>query len=158
MRMRNPAFPEDKIRMEKDEAIESIRRENDRPQQIAGREFRKMLYESSHPYSRRVDGTLESIEKITRNDMIAFHKKFFRPNNIIIGISGDFDRKAMIKKLNEIFKGWEKGKNIIPDIPKVKYELNKSVNYVYKDINQQTSLWGTWEYTGGALTISPLRL
>ncbi|OHB72207.1 MAG: hypothetical protein A2W17_07555 [Planctomycetes bacterium RBG_16_41_13] len=140
--LRNPAFPEDKIRMEKDEAIESIRRENDRPQQIAGREFRKMLYESNHPYSRRVDGTLESIEKITRNDMIAFHKKFFRPNNIIIGISGDFDRKAMIKKLNEIFKGWEKGKNIIPDIPKVKYELNKSVNYVYKDISQANVIMG----------------
>jgi len=140
--LRNPAFPEDKIRMKKDEAIESIRRENDRPQQIAGREFRKVIYEGSHPYSRRVDGTLESIEKITRNDMAAFHKKFFRPNNIILGISGDFDRKMMIEKLNEIFKGWKKEDNNIPDVPKVKNELSKSVHYVYKDINQANVIMG----------------
>ena len=71
----NPAFPEDKIRMRKDEVVESIRRENDNPAQIAQREFRKIMYDSKHPYSRKVEGTLESIEKITRDDMITFHKK-----------------------------------------------------------------------------------
>ncbi|MCF6148350.1 MAG: insulinase family protein [Candidatus Kuenenia sp.] len=140
--LRNPAFPEDKIRMKKDEAIESIRRENDRPQQIAGREFRKIIYENIHPYSRRVDGTLESIEKITRKDMIAFHKNFFRPNNIILGISGDFDKKTMIEKLNEVFKGWKKEDIDFPEVPKVKNELNKSVNYVSKDINQANVIMG----------------
>jgi len=85
----NPVFAEDKIRIRKDEVIESIRRENDSPTQIVHREFRKIIYDNKHPYSRRPNGTSETIEKITREDMIAFHKKYFRPNNMILGISGD---------------------------------------------------------------------
>lgn len=138
----NPAFPEDKIRMRKDEVIESIRRENDNPAQIAGREFRKIMYDSKHPYNRKVEGTLESIEKITRDDMVAFHKKFFHPNNIILGISGDFNKEEIIRKLNTAFAGWKKEEILFPEIPKVEKRFERSVYYVYKDINQANVLMG----------------
>lgn len=138
----NPAFPEDKIRMRKDEVIESIRRENDNPAQIAGREFRKIMYDSKHPYNRKVEGTLESIEKITRDDMVVFHKKFFHPNNIILGISGDFNKEEIIRKLNTAFAGWKKEEILFPEIPKVEKRFERSVYYVYKDINQANVLMG----------------
>ncbi len=138
----NPAFPEDKIRMRKDEVIESIRRENDNPAQIAGREFRKIMYDSKHPYNRKVEGTLESIEKITRDDMVAFHKKFFHPNNIILGISGDFNKEEIIRKLNTAFAGWKKEEILFPDVPKVEKHFERSVYYAYKDINQANVLMG----------------
>lgn len=138
----NPAFPEDKIRMRKDEVIESIRRENDNPAQIAGREFRKIMYDSKHPYNRKIEGTLESIEKITRDDMLAFHKKFFHPNNIILGISGDFNKEELIRKLNTAFAGWKKEEIRFPEVPKVEKRFEKSVYYVYKDINQANVLMG----------------
>lgn len=73
----NPAFPEDMIRKEKDEILEDIRRENDNPGQIVFREFRKLLYKKEHPYSRRTIGYKDTIENITRDDMIAFHKSTF---------------------------------------------------------------------------------
>lgn len=138
----NPAFPEDKIRMRKDEVIESIRRENDNPAQIAGREFRKIMYDSKHPYNRKIEGTLESIEKITRDDMLAFHKKFFHPNNIILGISGDFNKEELIRKLNTAFAGWKKEEIRFPEVPKVEKRFEKAVYYVYKDINQANVLMG----------------
>ncbi|GAN31863.1 MAG: putative peptidase [Candidatus Brocadia sinica] len=138
----NPAFPEDKIKMRKDEVIESIRRENDNPTQIAHREFRRILYDSKHPYSRKIDGTLESIEKITRDDMVAFHKKFFHPNNIILGISGDFNKEEIIKKLDAVFAGWKKEDTDFPEVPKVEKRFEKSVYYVYKDINQANVIMG----------------
>lgn len=138
----NPALPEDKIRMRKDEVIESIRRENDNPSQIAQREFRKIMYDSKHPYSRKVEGTLESIEKITRDDMIAFHKKYFRPNNIILGISGDFNKDEIIKKLNTVFAGWKKEEIQFPEVPKVDRRFEKAVFYAYKDINQANVIMG----------------
>ncbi|HEY4482465.1 MAG TPA: pitrilysin family protein [Candidatus Brocadiaceae bacterium] len=138
----NPAFPEDKIRMRKDEVIESIRRENDNPSQIAQREFRKIMYDSKHPYSRKVEGTLESIEKIARDDMIAFHKKYFRPNNIILGISGDFNKDEIIKKLNTVFAGWKKEEIQFPEVPKVDRRFEKAVFYAYKDINQANVIMG----------------
>jgi predicted Zn-dependent peptidase len=138
----NPAFPEDKIRMRKDEVIESIRRENDNPSQIAQREFRKIMYDSRHPYSRKVEGTLESIEKIARDDMVAFHKKYFRPNNIILGISGDFNKDDIIKKLNTVFAGWKKEEIQFPEVPKVDRRFEKAVFYAYKDINQANVIMG----------------
>ncbi|MDR4509656.1 MAG: insulinase family protein [Candidatus Brocadiaceae bacterium] len=138
----HPAFPEDKIKMRKDEVIESIRRENDHPMQIAGREFRKILYDSGHPYSRRVDGTIESIGKITRDDLVSFHKQFFHPNNSILGISGDFNKEEIIKKLNMVFAGWKKQELQYPEVPTVKREFKKTVNYIYKDINQANVIMG----------------
>ena len=138
----NPAFPEDKIRMRKDEVIESIRRENDNPSQIAQREFRKIVYDSKHPYSRKVEGTLESIEKIARDDMVAFHKKYFLPNNIILGISGDFSKGDIIKKLNAVFAGWKKEEIQFPEVPKVDRRFEKAVFYAYKDINQANVIMG----------------
>ena len=138
----NPAFPEDKIRMRKDEVVESIRRENDNPAQIAQREFRKIMYDSKHPYSRKVEGTLESIEKITRDDMITFHKKYFHPNNIILGISGDFNKDEIVKKLNTVFAGWKKEEIQFPEVPKVDSRFEKAVFYVYKDINQANVIMG----------------
>ena len=122
--------------------MKSIRRENDNPSQIAQREFRKIMYDSKHPYSRKVEGTLESIEKITRDDMIAFHKKYFRPNNIILGISGDFNKDEIIKKLNTVFAGWKKEGIQFPEVPKVDSRFEKAVFYVYKEINQANVIMG----------------
>lgn len=138
----NPAFPEDKIKMRKDEIIEAIRRENDNPTQISHREFRKVLYDKNHPYSRKVEGTPESIEKITRDDIVAFHKKFFRPNNIILGISGDFTKEEIIKKLKTVFADWKKGDIQFPEVPSIERRYEKSVNYVYKDVNQASVIMG----------------
>ncbi|MCQ4574630.1 MAG: insulinase family protein [Candidatus Brocadiales bacterium] len=139
--LRHPAFPEDKIEQRKEEVLESIRRENDDPTQIAFREFRKLLYEP-HPYNRKVNGYADTIPRITREDMIAFHNKFFHPNNMIMGISGDFDTAEMLRKLEKVFSGWEKEKIDFPHVPKVDKETELSVNYVDKDLNQSTILLG----------------
>ncbi|MFQ5862539.1 MAG: M16 family metallopeptidase [Candidatus Brocadiales bacterium] len=137
----NPAFPEDKIKKRKDEVLESIRRENDNPGQIAFREFRKLLYEQ-HPYGRKVDGYADTIASITRDDMIAFHKKYFYPNNMIMGISGDFSTQEMLQKLEKVFMGWKKEEIDFPDVPKVENKMKRSVNYVHKDIEQSNILLG----------------
>ncbi|MBI5678075.1 MAG: insulinase family protein, partial [Planctomycetes bacterium] len=89
-----------------------------------------------------VEGTLDSIEKIVRDDMIAFHKKYFRPNNIILGISGDFNKDEIIKKLNAVFAGWKKEEIQFPEVPKVDKRFEKAVFYAYKDINQANVIMG----------------
>ncbi|MCP5004989.1 MAG: insulinase family protein [Planctomycetes bacterium] len=132
----NPAFPPDMIRKEKDEILESIRRENDRPGQIIFREFRKLIYEPNHPYSRKTDGYPDTIEKITREDMVAFHKRYFHPNNFIIGVSGDFDTDEILRKLKYVFRKWEKEEVTFPKLPPIERQFEKSINYIYKDVTQ----------------------
>lgn len=138
----DPAFPEEMIKKEKDEVLEGIRRENDNPGQIVFREFRKILYKESHPYSRKTDGYKDTIGNITRDDMVAFHDKYFHPNNAIMGISGDFDTEEILKKIKTVFAKWEKTKIDFPEIPPVKKEFQKSTNYIYKDINQAHVVFG----------------
>ncbi len=138
----NPAFPEVMIRKEKDEILEEIRRENDNPGQIIFREFRKLLYKADHPYSRKTVGYKDTIEKITREDMVAFHEKYFNPNNIIMGISGDFDTQEIIKKIKTVFAKWEKVEIDFPKVLSVEKEFQKSTNYIYKDVNQAHVVFG----------------
>lgn len=138
----NPAFPEDKIEKRKGEVIESIRRENDRAYDIVFREFRRLIYDEKHPYSKKIDGEIETIKNITRDDIVAFYKQYFWPNNIIMGISGDFKRDDIIHKLNAIFGKWEKKEIAFPQINKVEKSFKKSLNYVFKEINQSNIVLG----------------
>ncbi len=138
----NPAFPEEMIRKEKDELLEEIRRENDSPRNIVFREFRKILYKADHPYSRKINGYKDTIESITRDDMIGFHKKYFHPNNVIMGISGDFDSNEIVEKIKAVFVEWKIAEITFPEVPVVEKEFKRSVNYIYKDVNQATVVFG----------------
>ena len=129
----NPAFDNKKVEHAKKQMIESIRREDDNPARLANTEFRQLLYQG-HPYGRKA--TIETVSRITRNDLVEFHKKYFHPNNVILGISGDFKKDEMIDKIKLIFEDWKKEEVDFPHVPPVKRDLNRSVNYIYKDIEQ----------------------
>jgi len=102
-----PAFDPGRVALAKQQTIEGIRRRQDRPQSIAGREFAKMLYGPAHPYAR--ESTVASVTGITRDDLLAFHAKTVHPNGIILGVTGDFEKPAMLALLNETFGGWKQG-------------------------------------------------
>jgi predicted Zn-dependent peptidase len=139
--LRNPAFPENKITKRKEEILEGIRRENDSPAGILFREFRRLLYEP-HPYGRKVEGYPDTIARITREDMIEFHKKYFHPNNLLLGVAGDFNTPEMLDKLEKLFKDWPRQEVSFPTIPSIGEESRKSVNYIYKDIDQSNVILG----------------
>ena len=85
-----PGFDPGQLDLAKKQEVEAIRRSNDNPEEIAYREFRKVLYEGN---PRGQVPSIESIERIQRDDLIVFHRKFFQPNNMILGISGDFKKE-----------------------------------------------------------------
>ncbi|MEK7294431.1 MAG: pitrilysin family protein, partial [Nitrospirota bacterium] len=80
-----PAFDPARVELAKLQTIEGIRRRQDQPQSIVGREFAKLLYGPAHPYAR--ESTVESVSKITRDDLQAFHAKTVHPNGIILGVT-----------------------------------------------------------------------
>ena len=131
----SPTFVQEKIDKRKKELMESFRRENDEPEEIVGREFRKLLYKE-HPYARRVTGYPDSVQKIIREDLIAFHARFFHPNNVVLGVSGDFEKGQMLQKLTDAFGKWEKHEIAFPPVPELPEDFRRSLNYIQKDINQ----------------------
>jgi predicted Zn-dependent peptidase len=111
--LRQPAFEPARVELAKLQAIEGIRRRQDNPGSIVGREFVKQLYGPEHPTAR--ESTIASITRITRDDLVAFHQRTVLPNGIILGVTGDFDKAAMLALLRQTFGDWKKG-----DVPELK--------------------------------------
>lgn len=130
----NPVFEEEKLAIAKNGALEMIRRRNDRPSSIASREFTKQVYGAAHPYGR--EATEETVQSITRADLAAFHEKYFAPNNIMIGITGDFDAKEVIPKIEKAFAGWRRKEIDFPKVPPVAERREGGVYEIPKPISQ----------------------
>jgi zinc protease len=131
--LRDPALPEDKIDLRRQTMLENIRRENDDPREIAFREFGRIVY-GDHPIAWTP--TAESVQAITRDDLVAYHSAFFHPNNTIIGISGDVTRDEIVAALDKTFAGWEPAAVTVEPEPPLTPTYRPSVNYIHKDTNQ----------------------
>ncbi len=129
-----PRFSEDKLEQLRNQAIEGIRRRNDNPSSIAGREFSKLLYGADTPFGR--EETLKTISKITRQDCVEFYSRYFHPDSIILGITGDFKSEEMIQKIINKFNGWEKRKEGVPTLKPIPVAYNPSVHLVEKEVTQ----------------------
>ena len=132
--LQHPEFRDDKIDIAKKGAEDSISRRNDEVSGIAHREATRLAYGVNNPYARIAE--YATIDAITRQDLIDWHAKYIHPNNIIFGISGDFDSAAMEARLRAAFDSWPKG----PTLPKpdVKYDPAKPGYYLIpkEDVNQ----------------------
>lgn len=134
--LRHPAFEPSRVELAKLQAIEGIRRRQDSPGSIAGREFVKLLYGAHHPSGR--ESTIESISRITREDLAAFHRQTVHPNGLILGVTGDFEKSAILALLREMFGDWKRGdvpELKIPDVPEFS-EGQSVVRFVNKDTSQ----------------------
>ena len=134
--IRTPAFEPARVELAKLQGIEGIRRRQDNPGSIVGREFVKLLYGADHPTAR--ESSIESITRITRDDLVVFHRKTIHPNGMMLGVTGDFDKSAMLALLREVFGDWKKGEVpvlTIADVPQSP-TAKPVVRFVNKDTSQ----------------------
>ncbi|MBD3168552.1 MAG: insulinase family protein [candidate division Zixibacteria bacterium] len=129
----NPAFRDSQLTIEKGKIKEDIRRRNDTPQSILSREYSHLLYEG-HPYGRILEW--ETVKALTSDDLKRFHEKYFKPNNMMMAVSGDFKTKDMINKIKKAFRKWKKDPVEFGDIPEVEYQFHPGVFLMDKDLNQ----------------------
>jgi predicted Zn-dependent peptidase len=135
--IRNPAFPQDKIDLAKNELRDSISRRNESSNAILYREAAKIIYGKDSPYTRHPE--YSTVDSITRNDLVAFHKQYFQPENIILGVWGDFQSADMRAKIEKEFGSWARGGNPKPEVPAVDAAAaSRSGIYVInkEDVNQ----------------------
>jgi zinc protease len=132
--LRAPEFRDDKLDLAQKEAFDAISRRNDDVGEIAGREAGKLAYGATNPYTREAEYT--TITAVTRQDLTEWHRTHVYPNNIILGISGDFDSAAMEAKLRQAFGAWSKGPAF--QKPDIKFQPAKPGYYLVnkEDVNQ----------------------
>jgi zinc protease len=103
--LRRPTFPVAELEKVRGQTITSLRQLEDDTQRKAHREFRALCY-PGHPYGRPVEGTLETVQRIQRPDLIAFYEQNYGPQEGVIAVVGDVTTDAAIARLEEAFAGW----------------------------------------------------
>jgi zinc protease len=132
--LKNPEFRAEKIEIAQKGLYDGISRRNDDPGQIAGREAAKLAYGAKNPYARVAE--YATVAAIARRDLVEWHSKYVHPNNIILGVVGDFDAAKMEARLRASFAAWPRG--LAANEPEIKpeparpgyYEVDKT------DVNQ----------------------
>lgn len=136
--MRRPIFAEDKLQLAKSLKLEELRRISDDPQQFAFREFSKALYRGD-PRGRLP--SLASVPKITRTDLLQFHRRYFHPNNLMIALSGDIKKKEAVILLERFLGDWPK-QEIAGEITPPQDGLKGLVYLLPKDVPQSVVITG----------------
>lgn len=134
----HPAFKPEKLELARQQMNTSIARRNDDASGIAIREAIQIAYGRDNPYARQTE--YATVDAVTLADLKAWHDRTVVPENIIIGVSGDFDGAAMERKLRAAFEPLPRGTGF--ESAKVTFTDPKpGVNFVEKsDVNQSNVL------------------
>ncbi|MEM6519006.1 MAG: pitrilysin family protein [Cyanobacteria bacterium P01_D01_bin.71] len=103
--VRRPAFAPDRLDFLKNQYRGAIQRRNDNPDDIASREFRKLVYGDRSPYARTYE--YATLDNISRSDIQAFYEASVRPDQTILAIAGDFDPEQIKALIAELFGDWQ---------------------------------------------------
>ncbi len=130
--LQNPAFPENKLRRMKEQALQGIRNRNKQVQGVAARVFNELIYGKESPITQQPTET--GANGITREDLVAWHQKYWGAQNAILVISGDFSRADMLKKLEATLGTWKAGEKAVPVVPAVSQAAKAGVYMVQPEV------------------------
>ena len=105
--VQHPAFRKDDVERVRVLRLTSLAQKRASVGAIAGDEAARLLYGDMHPWGQPSGGTPQSLASITAEDLIAFHKAWWVPNDAVISVSGDVTPDQIVKLLNEKFAGWK---------------------------------------------------
>ncbi|MHB8301749.1 MAG: M16 family metallopeptidase [Acidobacteriaceae bacterium] len=108
----HPQFRADKLMLAQRQEATGIIRRNDDPGQIAVREAEMLAYGKDNPYARVPE--FSTVQAVTLADLTAWHDRTVAPNNMIVGVSGDFNTAEMEAKLRAAFDALPAGAKFVP--------------------------------------------
>jgi zinc protease len=98
----SPTFPEAELTRKVAQIQAAIKRSEEDPNTVATRALASLVY-PNHPYGKPVEGTIESVGKLTRDDVVAFHREYVRPDTAIVAVVGavtvDEARRQVLARL-----------------------------------------------------------
>jgi predicted Zn-dependent peptidase len=136
--LEQPAFAPARIDLAKGRVLEGIRRENDDPVGIAVRELYKRIAKG-HPAG--YIPTARTVNAVSRADMVSFHARYFKPNEAVLAVSGDFDSGEMVALLEQALGDWQRGKVSYPELPPYPDPAPR-IYHAQKDLGQSIVLMG----------------
>lgn len=113
----NPTFPEKELAGLRGRSLAGLQLQKTNANIIGNVAYSKVLYGDSHPYGRQMNGNEKTLPGITRSDVVNFYEGTYRPNNGVLIVVGDVDKKTLIPKLETAFAGWKAGEVLTSTVP-----------------------------------------
>ena len=124
-----PSFPPEYVVKEKERTLSEIKSVKDRPQVVAGWAFNELVYQD-HPLHRPSHGYPETVERLTREDLLEFHRQYFVPNNVVLSIVGDFRVADLLPKIQKAFGNWPARTLNFPTYPQPVRQTEKRQKFI----------------------------
>jgi zinc protease len=103
---RRPSFPGAELENRRAETVTALRQDEDNPAVRAIDAVAGLIYGADHPYGRKAKGTLGALDRITREDLIAFHERRVRPSALTLAIVGDVEPEAAVALAAAGLESW----------------------------------------------------
>jgi zinc protease len=116
--LRAPSFPANVLEREKVRLVGSLKEADTKPDTIVSRTFYRLAYRE-HPYALRSSGEVASVEGITREDLLAFHRRHYTARYAVVALIGDVTRAEAEAIAEEVTRGLPKASGEEPELPPV---------------------------------------
>ena len=116
--LQKPTFPQKTFEREQQRTLAGLREAETRPEILADREFRHLLY-GEHPYSQRGAGEVETVAKLRRDDLAEFYRGYFTARDAVVSIIGDLTRSEAGAIAEQLTAGLIRGSQALPTLPPV---------------------------------------
>lgn len=102
-----PSIPAEEVDKRRDEIVTAIRQDEDNPAVVATERLFELLYPDGHPYGRPAKGTIETVKRIDRRALAAFHEARFAPSALSLVVVGDVTPAKALSSAAEVFGRWK---------------------------------------------------
>ena len=130
--LQHPEFQESRVRLEKEDIIESLKQRNDHPTSILRREYSSKMFGDSYMGRNLVEKDVQSVD---RYKLLAKYKQIISPSNLVLSVIGDFNKAEMLSILNKTFGEWD-SKSSVENPPEIVSTYAPGVYYVDQDVSQ----------------------
>lgn len=137
----HPAFPKQEFERVRSQILGEIVSDNDDPGHVAMKAFNHLIF-ANHPYRWPVNGTEDTLGKITLADVQNFYAKEYLPNQTILTVVGDITMEQVTALVHTHFGPWKKGISPTRSIKKPAMVEKKTVQLIEKDLTQSTIMLG----------------
>ena len=137
----NAVFPQAEIVRKREMIKGSLRHQEEDPSFLAGRAFKKEVF-GEHPYGRLIQGSTDTLDAITKDDLTTFYSDFFLPNNAILSVAGDLTTDELDSVMKKYLGAWKKAGLPLISRADVEGRTTKRVIKVDRDLTQANIILG----------------
>jgi len=139
--MLNPTFPQVEIERKRELIKGFLRQREEDPSFLAERAFKREVF-GEHPYGRLIEGSVETVDNIRREDIVRFYLDYFLPNNSILSVVGDLTSDELDALIKQFFGEWKKADLPSMTTRKLDQKKVKRVIKIDKDLTQANIVLG----------------